>query len=167
MVARENRRWRRGTWGQVGRRPSRRALPSEGCGACPSSPRKTSLVSSSSVHSGDVGPGAPRWKRRRRGSSGSRVWAQDVRNAEGCPRCSGLGSGVHGLVRLWRSRSLLSSAPQLPGPRGAAPRVGPQPRTRPRAGPEPPVCPSSCAPTLQPWPAVGLDLVDIPALIFL
>lgn len=30
-----------------------------------------------------------------------------------------------------------------------------------------PVCPSSCAPTFQPGAAVGLELVDVPAAIFL
>lgn len=33
------------------------AVPSEDSGACPSSPRKVLLVSSSSAHRGDVGPG--------------------------------------------------------------------------------------------------------------
>lgn len=55
------RRWRPGTWrrdtgeGKVTGRDPAGAVPSEGCRARPSSPRKALLVSSSSAHSGDVG----------------------------------------------------------------------------------------------------------------
>lgn len=42
--------------GQVAVRDLTGAVPSEGCRACPSSPRKALLVNSSSAHSGDAGP---------------------------------------------------------------------------------------------------------------
>lgn len=57
------RRWRPGgTWrrwgeGQVTVRDLAGSLPSAGCGACPSNPRKALLVSCSNARSGDVGPG--------------------------------------------------------------------------------------------------------------
>lgn len=78
------------------------------------------------------------WELRRRGSSRDRAGAEDIRDAEGCPGCPGLGARAHGRpAGRWRSCRPLCSAPQLPGPQRAAPDLGPRLGPAPHAGPEP------------------------------
>lgn len=113
------------------------AVPSEGCGACPSSPRKVLLVSSSSAHSGDLGPGL---------DSGS-CDAEGPRGTRRGPRMSAMLKGVRGVpgsdpelmasgavavpplaalgsAAAWALARLPIWAPRL----GPAPRAGPDPR---------------------------------------
>lgn len=78
------------------------------------------------------------WRLRRRGSSRDRARAQDVRDAEGCAGCPGLGARAHGRpAGLRRSCRPRCSAPQLPGPQRAAPDLGPRLGPASHAGPEP------------------------------
>ena len=112
------------------------AIPSEGCGACPSSTRKVLLVSSSSAHSGDVGP----WF-----DSGS-CDAEGPRGTMRGPRMSAMLKGVRGVrgsdPELMASRAVAVPPPAALGSAAAwaparlpiwAPSLGPAPR----AGPEP------------------------------
>lgn len=141
------------------------AIPSEGCGVCPSSPQKVLLVSSSSAHSGDVGPwfdsGGCDTEGLRGIMHGPRISAmlKDVRGVRGSdPELM-----ASGAVAVQPPAALESAAAWAPARLPIwAPRLGPAPR----AGPEP-VCPSSCAPTPHPRSAVGLELVDVPAAVFL
>lgn len=134
------------------------AVPSEGCGACPSSPWKALLVSSSSAHSGDMGPGL---------DSGS-CDTEDPRRTLRGPRMSAMLKGVRGVrgsspelmagqvVVLPMPAALGSTAAWAPplGSRSGPPVSDPPPALGPS-----PVCPSSCAPT--PQPVAGLELVDV------
>lgn len=130
-----------GRWGegQVPGRDLAGAVPSEGCRASPSRPRKALLVSSSSAHSGDLGPGL---------DSGG-CGAEGPRGTVPGPRMSAMLKGVRaargsgpalmagrtaGLRRSCRPRC---SAPQLPGPQRAAPDLGPRLGPASHAGPEP------------------------------
>lgn len=67
---------------------------------------------------------------------------------------------------LWRSSRPPRSAPQLPGPQCGS-RSGPPASDPPPALGPSLAFPSSCAPTPHPGSAVGLELVDVPAAVFL
>lgn len=142
------------------------AIPSEDSGACPSSPRKVLLVSSSSAHRGDVGPGL---------DSGS----GDVEGPRGTmrgPRMSAMLKSVRG-VRGSGPEFMAGRAVAVPQPAAIRSAVAWAPAHGSRSGPpasDPPsalgpspVCPSSCAPSPQLGAAVGLELVDVPAAVFL
>lgn len=122
--------------GQVTVRDLAGALPSEGCGARQSSPRKALLVSSSNAHSGGVGPGL----------HSESCDAGGPRGTMCGPRMSAMLNGVRAvrgsgpeLMAGWAvvSRHPLPWSPQLPGPRHAAPYLGPRLGPAPRAGLEP------------------------------
>ena len=159
----EGERWGEG---QVKVRDLACAIPSEGSGACQSNPRKVLLVSSSSAHRGDVGPGL---------DSGS--W--DVEGPRGIrrgPRMSAMLNNVRG-VRGSGPEFMADGAVAVPPPAalGAAAAWAPDRGSRsgpPASDPPPalgpsPLCPSSCAPNPHPGAAVGLELVDVPAAVFL
>lgn len=140
--------------GQVTVRDLTRAVPSEGCRACPSSPRKALLVNSSSAHSGDVGPEL---------DSGS-CDAEGPRETMLGPRMSAMLKGVRAVrgsgPELMAGRAVAVLPPAVLGsvaawPQRAAPDLGPRPRTRPPRWARAPCAP----PPAPPLPNPGLPWV--------
>lgn len=123
------------------------AVPSDGCGACPSSPWKALLVSSSSAHSGDMGPGL---------DSGS-CDTEDPRRTMRGPRMSAMLKGVRGVrgsspeLMAGQVVVVLRSDPQRPGPHRSAPDLGPLSRTRPPLWARAPCAPPPALPPPNPW----------------
>lgn len=137
--------------GQVTVRDLAGALPSEGCGARPSSPRKALLVSSSNAHSGGVGPGL----------HSESCDAGGPRGTMCGPRMSAMLNGVRAvrgsgpeLMAGWAvavppPAALVSAAAWAPA---CCSLSGPPPRTRPPRWARVPCAPPPAPPPPSPGP---------------